>query len=375
MWRAGAVVGGLVLLAAEADAIKPLISIMGVGLPSIRAAAKRLAGVALLTPILRSDAIDKLARCSVHFKSEHLQRTGSFKFRGACNAVFALDDEAAARGVVAHSSGNHGAAVSAAAQARGVPCTIIVPDTTPLAKQENIKRYGAELVLCAPTQQARTETSNAIAERDGAALVHPYNDELVAAGQGTIGLELLEQVPSLDAILVPVSGGGLIGGIAAAAKAIKPSIRMIACEPAGKRLGEALQADERVIDASIADAALDTICDAIRTQPLGPIPWALARELVDSRVLSADDAMVRAALCLTMSELKQAVEPAGAIALACLLSPEFGELQREAEAEGTPLREVGVVVCGGNADLAGLAEQVHLHLAEVDATRTDSSPS
>ena len=347
---------------------------MGVGLPAIRAAATRLAGVALLTPILRSDAIDKLARCNVHFKSEHLQTTGSFKFRGACNAVFALDDATAARGVVAHSSGNHGAAVSAAAQARDVPCTIVVPDTTPLAKQENIKRYGADLVLCAPTQQARTETSNAIAERDGAALVHPYNDELVAAGQGTIGLELLEQVPSLDAILVPVSGGGLIGGIAAAAKGLKPSIRVIACEPAGKRLGEAFEADERVVDPSTADAALDTICDAIRTQPLGPIPWTLARELVDPRVLSADDAMVRSALCLTMAELKQAVEPAGAMALACLLSPAFRELQQEAEAEGAPLREVGVVVCGGNADLADLAEQMRLHLAEADAAGVGKLP-
>lgn len=337
---------------------------MGVDLPAVRAAAARLAGLALLTPVLRSEAIDKLAHCAVHFKSEHLQRTGSFKFRGACNAVLALDDSTAARGVVAHSSGNHGAAVSAAAQARGVPCTIVVPDTTPLAKQQNITRYGANLVLCAPTQQARTEASNAIAEREGAALIHPYNDELVAAGQGTIGLELLEQVPALDAILVPVSGGGLIGGIAAAAKALKPSVRVIACEPAGKRLGEALLADTRILDPSSADAALDTICDAVRTQPLGPIPWALARALVDRKVLSAGDAMVRAALSITMRELKQAVEPAGALALACLLSPAFGALQHEAAAAGAPLREVAVVVCGGNADLGGLVGEVQRFLEE-----------
>ena len=340
---------------------------MGVGLPAITTAASRLAGVALMTPILRSDFIDNLAGCAVHFKSEHLQRTGSFKFRGASNAVFALTDAAAARGVVAHSSGNHGAAVSAAAHARGIPCTIVVPDTTPAAKQENIKRYGAELVLCKPTQQARTETSNAIAKAKGAALIHPYNDELVAAGQGTIGLEMLQQVPSLDAILVPVSGGGLIGGIAAAATAIKPSIRVIACEPAGKRLGDALSSDTRIIDPSTADAALDTICDAIRTQPLGPIPWQLAVDHVDRCVLSATDDMVRAALCLTMNELKQAVEPAGAIALACLLSPDFRRLKTEAEAEGKPLEDVGVVVCGGNADLEGLMEQVALHLQSAEA--------
>lgn len=341
-----------------------MVGVARVGLPAIRAAASRLAGVALITPILRSDAIDALAGCNVHFKSEHLQRTGSFKFRGASNAVFALDEAAAERGVVAHSSGNHGAALSAAAQARGVPCTIVVPETTPEVKQENIRRYGADLVLCAPTQQARTETSNAIAEANGAALVHPYNDELVAAGQGTIGLELLEQVPSLDAILVPVSGGGLIGGIAAAATALKPSIRVVACEPAGKRLEEAMRRGARVVDPSTADAALDTICDAIRTQPLGPIPWALALEHVDPCVLSATDAMVRAALCLTMAELKQAVEPAGALALACLLSPAFQQLRAEAEAAGAPLSNVGVVVCGGNADLAQLAEQMRLHLVE-----------
>ena len=342
---------------------------MKIALPAIRSAASRIAATALLTPILRSDAVDRLVDCAVHFKSEHLQQTGSFKFRGACNAVFALDDAAASCGVVAHSSGNHGAAVSAAAQARGVPCTVVVPNTTPLAKQENIRRYGAELVLCEPTQKARTETSNAIAEANGAALIHPYNDELVAAGQGTIGLEMLEQVPSLDAILVPVSGGGLIGGIAAAAKGIKPSIRVIACEPAGKRLEEAMRTNQRIVDESTADAALDTICDAIRTQPLGPIPWQLALAHVDKSVLSASDAQVRAALCLTMSELKQTVEPAGAIALACLLSDGFASLKSEAKANGTPFKNVGVVVCGGNADLAGLAEQVRLHLQEVSSAK------
>lgn len=344
---------------------------MSVSLAAVRAAAERVrAGGALRTPVLTNAAIDALAGVSVHFKCEHLQRTGSFKLRGALSAVFALDDATAARGVVAHSSGNHGAAVAAAAAARAVPCTIVVPATTPQAKQEAIRRLGATLVLCEPTQRARTETSEREAARTGAALVHPYDDDDVIAGQGTIALELLEgaapdggQLSSsagveLDAILVPVSGGGLIGGIAAAAAELRPAVRVIACEPAGKGLGRALAGGTRVLDAAAADAPIDTICDAIRTVPLGRKAWELVRSHVEPTVLSVSDDEVRAALRLTLAELKQAVEPAGAVALAGLLSPQFAALREAEAARGRPIHAVGVVVCGGNADLQLLAEHI-----------------
>lgn len=333
-------------------------------LQDFRAAAARISGGAVRTPILTSALIDKLSGVSVFFKCEHLQRTGSFKFRGAMNSVNALDASAAARGVVAHSSGNHGAAVSAAAEERGIPCTIVVPNTTPVAKQENITRYGAKLVLCAPTQRARTEASVAEAARmGGATLIHPYNDDPVIAGQGTIGLELVEQVEALDAILVPVSGGGMITGIAAAARALDPAIRVIACEPLGKKLQASLEARTRVLDEEAGGAMLPTICDAIRTQPLGPRPWELNQVggLLHPAVLSVSDEEVRAALCLTLSELKQCVEPAGAVALAGLLSAGFGRIAAAEEAAGRPMRKVALVVCGGNTDLAVLAGHVLQH--------------
>lgn len=319
-----------------------------VGLTQIQQAGVRLRSTgALPTPILRYDTIDALIGCSCHFKGEHLQRTGSFKYRGAINAVGALDDAMAAKGVVAHSSGNHGAAVAAAAAARGVPSCIVVPNTTPEAKIENMRRYGARVVLCEPTQMARTET--ALAEADnmgGAAFIHPYDDPLVLAGQGTIGLELDEQLPTeLDAVLVPVSGGGMIGGIACAITALRPAVRVIAVEPRGKRLQECLATKTRVLDSATANLALDTIADAIRTRALGPVPWEQASELLDPTVLSVGDEQIRSAMRLALVEMKQVVEPAGALTLAALLSDEFAALRTT---DG--LQSVAAVVCGGNVD-------------------------
>lgn len=179
-------------------------------LAQLKQAAARLVAVGCPpTPVLRSEWIDYAIGCACHFKAEHLQRTGSFKYRGATNAVGALDDATVSKGVVAHSSGNHGAAVAAAATARGIPCTVVVPRTTPEAKVANMRRHGARVVLCEPTQGARTATSAAEAERmGGAAFVHPYDDEMVIAGQGTIGLELMEQVPEVR----PLGDGNATGG-------------------------------------------------------------------------------------------------------------------------------------------------------------------
>ena len=323
---------------------------------SIRAAAERIAPYAVRTPVLRSDHIDALAGCEVHFKCEHLQVTGSFKARGALNAVLSLSDAEAAVGVVAHSTGNHGAAVARAAQARGAPCAIVVPTVTPAAKLANIARYGPTVVQCEPSPAARQAASEAEAARlGGATIVHPFDDGRVICGQGTIGLELLEDVAGLDAILVPVSGGGMLGGIAAACAGT--STRVIAVEPAGKALGAALAAGERVIfDEAELDArpTLATVADAMPTRLLGPnLAWPLSYGLLDARdVLAVDDAAIEAALRLTASELKQAVEPAGAVALAGLLSPAFAALRDDPE---RPLRRVAAVVCGGNVDAGTLA--------------------
>lgn len=328
---------------------------------AVHEAAVRIRGRVLRTPVLRSDWVDaRLAPgTTAYFKAEHLQRTGSFKLRGAVNAVFALSDEAARRGVAAHSSGNHAAAVACAAAARSIPCTIVVPEGTPQAKQDNARAYGAEVVLCAPTQRARRETALAVAERmGGAALIHPYDDPLVIAGQGTLALELLSQcAEGLDAIIVPVSGGGMATGIALAAAA--RGVRVYAAEPAGKRLADSLAAGERIIDPTTADAPLPTIADAIRSQPLGPTPWSL-RDLLQPAVLSVTDDQIRAAMRDTAAHMGQVVEPAGAVATAALLSPAFREEQRRAQAAGRPLRRVAAIVCGGNIELAEWARMVGL---------------
>mmetsp|Transcript_72955 Transcript_72955/g.219045 ORF Transcript_72955/g.219045 Transcript_72955/m.219045 type:complete len:216 (-) Transcript_72955:350-997(-) len=192
-------------------------------------------------------------------------------------------------------------------------------------------------------------------------LVHPYDDDAVIAGQGTIALELLRQCPQLDAILVPTSGGGMLGGIAAAARALRPSVRVIAVEPEGKRLGEALASDQRVVDPATVNALLDTCADAIRTQALGARPWAIARALVDPAVLSVDNAAIAAASRLAFSELKQVVEPAGAVTLAALLSPAFASLRDEAAAAGQPLTHVAAIVCGGNTDLDAFVSLTSAH--------------
>ena len=314
----------------------------------IRAAAARIEPHASRTPILRSDQIDARAACSIHVKAEHLQITGSFKYRGALNAVLSLTEAEASRGVVAHSTGNHGAAVARAAKARGAPCCIVVPRTTPAAKLENIRRYCEDIVQCEPSPQARAQASVEAAERlGGASIIHPFDDQRVICGQGTIGLELLQDVPSLDAILVPVSGGGMLSGIATACAGTSTSV--VAVEPAGKQLADAFAKGERCIfsdDELKASPTLKTVADAMPTRLLGEaLAWPLAFGLVED-VLTVDDGQILDAVRCTAVELKQAVEPAGAVALAAALSPDFAALRAE-----KGWANVALVACGGNVDL------------------------
>lgn len=270
---------------------------MKVTYPMVLAAAQRIRSSVYTTPLLTSAYVDAAVGVNCYFKAEHLQRTGSFKMRGAANAVFSATDEDAARGFVAHSAGNHGAALAAASEARGVPCTIVVPSDTPVAKVRNIERYGATCVLCEPNQKARAEGAASEAARmGGATIVPPYDDPSVVAGQGTIALELIEQAPELDAILVPTSGGGMLSGIALAARALKPGIRVIAVEPEGKELGRAFAEGKRVLDEEKANRLLPTIADAIRTTALGPGCWELAQQHVDPVVLSVSNPMLREAV-------------------------------------------------------------------------------
>src|SRR5688500_6520666 len=226
----------------------------------VLAAAARIAPHAHVTPVLRSRSLDALAGAELHFKAEHLQRVGAFKFRGACNAVWALAPEAAARGVVTHSSGNHGAALALAARSRRIPCHVVVPEGAVPGKLAAIEAYGAALHRCAPTQAAREAACAELQQRTGAVLVHPYTDPQVIAGQGTAALELLNASGPLDAVIVPVGGGGLASGTALAVAALSPQGRLFLAEPAGADdTARSLQAGER-----IATFAPDTLCDGLR---------------------------------------------------------------------------------------------------------------
>lgn len=305
------------------------------------AARARIAPHAVRTPVLRHPALDALLGAELHFKCENLQRGGAFKFRGACNAVFALDDATARRGIVTQSSGNHGTAVAIAAGLRGVPAHVVVPRNAPAIKLAQMREHGANLVLCEPSMAARDGECARLLAGTGGTLVHPYDDARVVAGQATATLELLEQAPGLDTVIAPVSGGGLLSGTALAAHAVDPAITVLGAEPAqAADAYESLRQDRR-----ITDMVPDTICDGLRAY-LGHIAFeVLRRERVE--VLLAGEAGIVAAMRLLWDRLKVVIEPSCAVPLACLL----------ATRERWAGRRIGVILSGGNVDLDHLPWQ------------------
>jgi threonine dehydratase len=314
---------------------------MSGGLPSfddIRDAAARIAPYATVTPVLRSAALDALVGAELHFKCENLQRGGAFKFRGACNAVWSLSAEEAARGVVTHSSGNHGTALALAAATRGIAAHVVVPEGAVQAKLELIERAGAVLHRCAPNQAAREAKAAEVQRETGAELVHPYADARVMAGQGTIAPELLAQVPRLDTLITPVGGGGLATGVAIAAHALRPDLPLFGAEPAGADdAARSLAAGERV-----ESVVPDTICDGLRALVGVPNLRALREHAV--QVVTVSDEETIAAMRLFWRELKLVVEVSSATVLAAVLR----------ERERFAGRRVGLVLTGGNVDLDAL---------------------
>ncbi|TAN05683.1 MAG: pyridoxal-phosphate dependent enzyme [Rhodanobacteraceae bacterium] len=304
-------------------------------LADIRAAAARIAPYARVTPVLTASALDARVGASLFFKCEDLQLGGAFKFRGACNAVWSLSDAEARRGVVTHSSGNHGAALALAAKTRGIPAHIVVPEGAVAAKLANIERAGGIIHRCAPTQAAREAECAKVQQATGATLVHPYADARVMAGQGTVVLELLRQVPGLDVVLVPVGGGGLASGCAIALAALAPGVPLWGAEPAGADdAWQSLQRGERV-----TGVQPDTICDGLRAT-IGVPNLALLREH-RVEVIPVDDAAILSAMRLLWAELKQTIEPSSATVLAAALA-QRGRLAG---------KRVGLVLTGGNVDL------------------------
>jgi len=300
----------------------------------VLAAAARIAPHAHVTPVLRSRTLDALAGCELHFKAEHLQRAGAFKFRGACNAIWSLDEATAARGVVTHSSGNHGAALALAARTRGVACHVVVPEGAVAAKLAAIEAYGATLHRCAPTIAAREARCAELQADLGAELVHPYTDARVIAGQGTAALELLCSRERFDAVIVPVGGGGLAAGTALSVAARAPGTRLYLAEPAGAaETFASLQRGERV-----THFTPNTVCDGLRGT-LGDLNFRMLRDH-DARVLTVDDAETVAAMRLFWQRTKQIVEPSSAATLAAVLK----------HAGRFAGQRVGVVLSGGNVD-------------------------
>lgn len=313
------------------------MSLATVTLEDIRAAHRRIAARVHRTPVLTSARLDEEVGARLFFKCENLQKVGAFKARGACNAVFALADEVAARGVVTHSSGNHGAASAWAARARGIPAHVIMPANASQPKQRAVAAYGARVIFCEPTLAAREATCAHVQAQTGATLIHPYNDRCVIAGQGTAAVELLEQVPGLDGVMVPVGGGGLLSGTGVAVKALQPDTRVIGAEPE-----QADDASQSFRAGHIVHTSADTIADGLRSS-LGELDFPLIVAHVDDIVTVSEAAIVEAMRGM-WEVLKVIVEPSSAVPLAALL-------EHKLEVAGD---RVGVIVSGGNVDLDAL---------------------
>ncbi|KAH7864481.1 hypothetical protein Vadar_029999 [Vaccinium darrowii] len=307
---------------------------------SIREAQVRISSFIHRTPVISSETLNAIAGRNLFFKCECFQKGGSFKFRGACNAVFSLDDDQAAKGVVTHSSGNYAAALSLAAKLRGIPAYIVVPKNAPKCKVENVKRYGGRVIWSEPNLRSREDMATKVLQETGAVLLHPYNDGRTISGQGTISLELLEQAPQLDTIIVPISGGGLISGVALAAKSINPAIRILAAEPMGANDAAQSKAAGRIITLP----ETNTIADGLRAF-LGDLTWPIVRDLVDD-VITVEDKAIVEAMRLCYEILKVVVEPSGAIGLAAVLSDDFRNNPAWKDCSN-----VGIVLSGGNVDL------------------------
>jgi threonine dehydratase len=305
-------------------------------LSEIRAAAERLAGTIHRTPLLSAQSIGARAGVELWLKCECFQKTGSFKARGALNKVLSLGAADRARGLVTVSAGNHAQAVAWAARRVGAPCVVVMPTGAPRSKLDAVRGYGAEVVLH-DDRATLFDKLREVEQARGLTFVHPFDDPVVLAGAGTVGLEIVEDAPELDAVIVPVGGGGQLGGVASAIKAIAPRVRIVAVElAAGPGLGPALAAGKPVP----APRPPDTLADGMTPPFVGALPLAIAREAVDA-VVTVSEAEIIDAMLLLMTRAKLYVEGSGAAATAALVA---GKLELAAGAR------VVAIVSGGNVD-------------------------
>lgn len=326
-------------------------SVAAVTLDEIRAARHRMAGLLHRTPLLSSRTLNAATGMNLHLKAENFQKTGSFKIRGALNKILTLTDSEKGRGVVTASSGNHGQAVAYAASRSGVAATVVMPVDASRSKVEAARSYGAEVVFHGSTSGERKEKALEIAAELGLTFLHSFDDAAVIAGQGTVGLEILEDLPSADAVVVPIGGGGLISGVATAIKESGSRAKVIGVEPeSSNAMYVSLRRGARTrINPS-------TIADGLRTDEPGELTFAITRRYVDDVVLVGDDDIV-AAILFMLERMKILVEPSGAVGVAAALT---GKLP-------PGLRDVVVLLSGGNVDL-------HLLTGLVGRGRSSSMP-
>jgi threonine dehydratase len=305
---------------------------------AIQRAAQRLAPVVHRTPLLRSRSLDDLSGATLFLKTENLQRAGSFKIRGAYNKIAQIPEPQRRRGVISYSSGNHAQGVALAASLLGVPARIVVPGNIIPAKRAATEAYGARLIETGPSSAERRSLAEKLAEDEGWALVPPYDDPAIIAGQGTVAFEILQDVPDLEALVVPIGGGGLAAGCAIAARALQPALRLVGVEPAdGDDTRQSFRAGRR-----LRIPPPQTIADGLRAVEPGELTFEILRQKMDDVVTVADDD-IRHALRLLLERAKLVTEPSGAVALAAVLTG-------VAAVRG----KVGIVVSGGNVALEDL---------------------
>ncbi|OUV01433.1 MAG: serine dehydratase [bacterium TMED80] len=287
------------------------------------------------TPILTSDSLDNELGSNLFFKCENFQKTGSFKIRGATNSILQLNDTEIKNGIITTSSGNHGAAVAFIADKIGTSSKIIMPNNTPKNKIENVQRYGGEIFYCEPNIKSREDTLEKMVQKSGGSIIHPYNDEKIIAGQGTAAKELIEKVPDLDAIICPVSGGGLLSGTLLAAKNLKPGIKVFGAEPEN-----ADDTYRSILNNKImSNETTDTIADGLRAQ-VGTVTFPIIKENVD-KILLVSEEMIISSMYMIWQRLKIIIEPSCSIVLAALMLNSNKFLNKK----------VGLILTGGNYDL------------------------
>ena len=306
----------------------------------IRAAAGRIKGVGHRTPILTSQTLNEMAGRKLFFKCENFQKVGAFKLRGGWNAISMLSDEEAAKGVCTHSSGNHAQAVAFSAMKRGIASYIVMPNNVPDVKLDAVKGYGANIILCEPTLEARETTLDEITKKTGAQVVHPFNNPNVIAGQGTAALEMIEDLGTLDAIIAPIGGGGLMSGTCIATRSLLPETKLFGAEPAGADDAYRSLKEGKIIPQTNPD----TICDGLLTS-LGEYTWNILKDHLEAIYTVTDDEVINA-MRLIWERMKIIIEPSSATAVAVALKSEFKAL------EG--LEKVGIILTGGNVELSKL---------------------